>query len=338
MRLRSLGAGLVSFIPGGNDYLTSRFKDKQFGSSLGRYCYAVWLRHLVLAHQSALTSKVPAVVAELGPGRSIGAGLAALLSGATKYHALDAVDFSLPERNLAVLDELVVLFQQRAPIPDHNEFPQIHTVCDSWDFPSHILGDALLDETLAPERVQAIKQNIVNLQGSQRESQYITITAPWCDHNVIQPTSVDMVFSMSVLEHVDDLAGLYQSLRTWIKPSGFISHEIDFRAHGHAAPWNGHWAISDFSWWLIRGKRPYLINRLPHSAHTELVTKAGFHLIVNTPFQRAHGIARHQLSKRFRTLSDDDLSTYSAFIQAQPRELENIDHKPVHLEPRQLTT
>lgn len=328
MRLRSLGAGLVSFLPGGNDFLTSRFKEKQFGSSLGRYCYAVWLRHLILAHQNALTNKAPAIVAELGPGRTIGTGLAALLSGATKYYALDAVDFSLPERNLAVLTELLTLFQQRAPIPDHDEFPQIHTMCDSWEFPSHILDDSLLDETLAPERIEAIKQDIVNLQGNQRESQHITIMAPWFNHNVIQPASVDMIFSMSVLEHVDDLAELYQTLRTWIKPSGFMSHEIDFRAHGHATPWNGHWAISDLSWRIIRGKRPYLINRLAHSTHTELMTKAGFHLIANRPNKRAHGIARNQLSKRFRTLSDDDLSTYSAFILAQPRAYQDIDISP----------
>src|SRR5689334_3926898 len=51
------------------------------GSSSARYCYSVWLRHLSMAARLGLNTD-PKDVAELGPGHSIGVGLAALLSGA----------------------------------------------------------------------------------------------------------------------------------------------------------------------------------------------------------------------------------------------------------------
>ncbi|MBM4372890.1 MAG: hypothetical protein FJ098_14650, partial [Deltaproteobacteria bacterium] len=79
--LRQLLWGIATFVPG------VRFLDRRGtgGTGSARYCYSVWLRHLVLAKDRGLLDQVPATVAELGPGDSIGIGLAALLSGATAY-------------------------------------------------------------------------------------------------------------------------------------------------------------------------------------------------------------------------------------------------------------
>ena len=82
---RATLAGLATYVPG-YEYL-----EPTGGTSSARYCYSVWLRHLVMAYDSGLLQRPPATVAELGPGDSIGIGLAALLSGARKYHALDVV-------------------------------------------------------------------------------------------------------------------------------------------------------------------------------------------------------------------------------------------------------
>src|SRR5450631_2613031 len=78
------------------------------GTISGRYCYSVWLWHLVYAANSGLQTR-PRVVAELGPDDSLGTGIAALLSGAEQYFALDAVSHANAEHNLGILDELVAL-------------------------------------------------------------------------------------------------------------------------------------------------------------------------------------------------------------------------------------
>jgi len=69
------------------------------GTDSARYCYSVWLRHLVMAKKNDL-NPYPKIVAELGPGDSIGIGLAALISGCEKYYGFDVVEYANIERNL----------------------------------------------------------------------------------------------------------------------------------------------------------------------------------------------------------------------------------------------
>jgi len=57
--------------------------------------YSLWLRHVVTAYQNgAFHTGPPSVVVELGPGKSLGTGLAALLSGAEKFCAFDVVQYA----------------------------------------------------------------------------------------------------------------------------------------------------------------------------------------------------------------------------------------------------
>jgi hypothetical protein len=76
------------------------------------YCYEVWLKHLTLLWANGLRT-IPDTVAELGPGDSLGTGLAALLSGANHYYALDIIRYADTPRNLMIFDQLVDLFQRR---------------------------------------------------------------------------------------------------------------------------------------------------------------------------------------------------------------------------------
>lgn len=318
IRPASLATGAITFLPGGNQLLLRRTQGKQGGTFSARYCYAVWLRHLARASQSGLLETgVPEVVAELGPGNSIGAGLAALLSGARQYWAFDLVRHSDSARNLAVFDELVALFQQRAAIPGPDEYPEIKTPLDSWAFPGHILPDAALAQALAPDRVAAIRAALLNLDRGDGRSPFISYVVPWNDPAVVAPDSVDMIFSMSVLEHIDDLAYTYDAACRWLRPGAFMSHEIDFRSHGHAVPWNGHWAISQPVWRIMRGRRPYFINRQPRATHVDLVRRNGFEILCDAPQIDPSGIDRSQLATEFRAISDDDLTTFNVFLLAR---------------------
>jgi hypothetical protein len=312
MILKPVLRGLLTYVPAAE----ARMAKSTRGTNSARYCFSVWLRHLVMAHESRLVrgeAPVPGVVAELGPGDSLGIGLAALLTGARHYVALDLVAYANPERNLAVLDELVTLLQTRAPVPDASEFPSVKPFLPSYEFPRRILSDEHLARALSPERVASIRRALGDVDAPGGAVAY---RAPWTDASVVERDSVDMLYSQAVLEHVDDLETAYTAMASWVKPGGFVSHEIAFSAHQLTPEWNGHWTISDPVWKLIRGKRPYLLNREPASTHLHLLKRSGLQIVNEVRVRVKSDIARERLARRFRYMHDDDLSTQAMFVQA----------------------
>jgi hypothetical protein len=212
-----------------------------------------------------------------------------------------------------IFDELVELYRQRAPIPGDAEFPFVNPKLQSYEFPHEFLDEAWLKNSLDPARVVDIRASVeqADTQGSR-----IRYQSPWTDPSVVRAGSVDMIYSQAVLEHVTDTAGVYRAMQAWLKRSGFVSHQIDYRCHGKADTWNGHWTYSDAAWALVVGRRPYLLNREPHSQHMRLLRETGF-TITSEALQRAPStLHREQLAPRFRGLSEDDLTTCGAHIVA----------------------
>lgn len=287
------------------------------GTLSARYCYSVWLRHLVIARKNGLKG-ISRVVAELGPGDSLGIGLAALLSGAREYYALDVVHHADPSRNLAVFEELVELFRKRAPIPDRQEFPGVKPFLDCYDFPSNILSEEYLSASLDPARVESIRKAV---QGKNDGSIAIRYFVPWNKDGTIRPGSVDFIFSQAVLEYVDDLPAVYAALHRWLKPGGFMSHQIDFKSHGITEPWNGHWAFSDGEWKVLKGRRPYFLNRALFSAHLNEQGRAGFTTVGVQKLEhaaetgRTSALPKEFLARRYRDCSDEELAVSGALIQ-----------------------
>ena len=80
---------------------------------------------------------------ELGPGDSLGIGLAALLSGVERYIALDVIQYASDAQNLRIFEELIALFKDRAPIPDEAEFPLVRPLLPSYAFPADLVTSAL---------------------------------------------------------------------------------------------------------------------------------------------------------------------------------------------------
>ncbi len=302
--------GLVTYFPP----IEKRIAKSTRGTDSARYCYSVWLRHLVMARANGLADD-PRVVAELGPGDSLGIGLAALLTGASRYVGLDRVAYADPSRNAAVLDELVALFRARAAIPDAGEFPELKPYLPSYEFPSALLPSARMSACLLETRVDAIR---AALRSMNDESGAITMAyrAPWFDPSVVRRGTIDMIYSQAVLEHVDDLGATYAALAEWLKPGGVASHQIGFVSHGLTPEWNGHWAIADPVWKVIRGRRPYLLNREPASTHVRLIKRSGLNVAGEVRVQIASGIERSRLARRFRQMSDEDLTTKAIFLQA----------------------
>lgn len=285
------------------------------GAMSARYCYSVWLRHLTMACKGGL-SILPDTIAELGPGDSLGTGIAALLSGANKYYAFDVVEHVDNKRNIKILYELVDLFKKREKIPDETEFPKVRPYLESYKFPSHILTDKRLNDALKQDRIESIRNALLNLRNDDKSEIQISYFVPWHDPEIIKVETVDMVFSQAVMEHINDLSFTYKALYQWLRSGGFMSHQIDFSSHGTAKEWNGHWTYSDFIWKLIMGVRPYLINRQPHSSHISYLRRFGFEVVCDITSKDTSGIQRKHLASRFKNMSENDLITREAFIQS----------------------
>jgi len=69
--------GLATYVPGLYRLRQSRGTSEPNWS---RYCYSVWLRHLVMAWKHGFT-RIPESIAELGPGPTLGAGLPPMITG-----------------------------------------------------------------------------------------------------------------------------------------------------------------------------------------------------------------------------------------------------------------
>jgi hypothetical protein len=241
-------------------------------------------------------------------------GLAALLSGCEEYFAFDVVEYSNIQRNLNIFEELVSLFRERAAIPGADEFPLVKPALEDYAFPTDLLTDDRLSAALSEDRIARIRKSLLHPKGVES---MIVYKVPWQGADVLNTASVDLVFSQAVLEHVDDLGGTYQAMFSWLKPGGWMSHTVDFKSHGLAIEWNGHWTYSDLVWRVIRGKRPYLLNRQPHSTHIRLLRGAGFTLNLEKVVSVASAYCVDQLAPRFRNLSQNDLTTSSTFFIAR---------------------
>jgi SAM-dependent methyltransferase len=300
-------SGIASYIPGAL-YLAKGTG----GTGSAKYCYSVWLRHLAMAKNNGL-DPWPKTVAELGPGDSLGIGLAALLSGCEKYFAFDRVEYANIGRNLEVFDELLALFRNRVDIPDEREFPGVKPHLENYRFPEDVLPETRMTYALSDVRLKKIRQSINQHHSDQSVIEY---RVPWFNSHVVENASIDMIFSQAVLEHVDDLQGAYEAMRLWLKTDGYMSHVIDFKSHGTAHEWNGHWAYSDWTWKLITGRRPYLLNRQPRSKHVALLKDHGFKVLFEQRTNSTSKLIRHDLAERFRTLTEDDTVISDSFIQA----------------------
>lgn len=309
-KFKYLARGVIKSIPG-IEYLYRPHQEKG-GAQSARYCYSVWLRHLTCGFRNGLQA-VPETVAELGPGPSLGIAIAALLSGAKRYFAFDIVRYPVDEENLKIFDELVDLFRQKAPMPGQDEFPNLKPRMQNYAFPTALIQDDYLRDALDPDRLASLRDAVKNVSaGGGDRIHYI---APWNDDTVIRPESVDMILSQAVLEHVDDLEDAYRAMRLWLKPGGLMSHTIDFKSHGTAAEWNGHWTYSDMEWQLIKGRQKYLLNREPYSTHRELLHKYRFRMLSDVKTIQPSAVSRFALAKRFKHLGDD-LTISGVFFQA----------------------
>lgn len=316
MRYQSLLSGCISCLPGGNEWLFARNRRRHpnAGMRSARCCYSYWLRHLVLVNATGALSGVPGAVAELGPGTSLGVGLAALICGVDKYSALDMVRHSGSNKCVSTFDEIVELYRSQADIPGSEEFPSIFATLEDYSFPSHILSDDHMKAVLADDRIAALRAELEDIEAGAERTASISFVAPWNSEGILDKGSIDLIISRDVLEHVDDLEITFLRFSQWLQPSGAMSHEIDYKAHGHSSEWNGHWVYEDWVWRIIRGRRPFLLNREPHSSYISLHKTYRFDVIYEKELREISNLSASDLAKEFRNMSEDDLHTKGSHL------------------------
>ncbi len=296
--------GLATYVPGLHALLS---KHRTGGTDTAAYCYSVWMKHMCMSWGAGLRT-VPETIAELGPGDSLGIGLAGLLSGVKRYFALDVVHYANPERNLEVFEDLVGLFRSRAQV-NVTGWPDFSGMLDGNGFPSSIFTDERMDSALRPEWLDSIRASLRTGTGA------VSYQVPWDRMRPVE--RVDYILSHSVMEHVTDPDAVYRACAEWLKPGGQMSHQIDFTSHSLTEKWNGYWQYPNWTWKLICGTRPFLINRVPFSEHARLLEKNGFELVVRLGNSRDGGMERDELAPEWKSLSEEDLRTPGAFFVAR---------------------
>jgi hypothetical protein len=312
IRLAPLLKGNIKRIPLAKALLPK----KTGGTDNARYCYSVWLRHLIRASHFR-RNKIPNFILELGPGDSLGVGLAALLCGAEKYTGIDIIKFWNTGRNLQMLDDLVELFKSRTAVPGPDEFPNLFPGLEDYSFPSYMLSDELLTQTLSDNHIERLR-NMINRPQQQAE-QRIEFILPEAASQNIQENSFDLIMSQAVLGQIDDLETVYASMKKWIKNDGYISHTVDLSCHGYTRNWNGHWTLTDFEWKIVRGGRIFAINCQPLSKHRAFLEKNDFTIFQEMRKTRINRLNRNQIAERFKYLTEEDLETSGVFFIGQKK-------------------
>ncbi|WP_033960045.1 class I SAM-dependent methyltransferase [Psychroserpens jangbogonensis] len=306
-KLRSVYKLLLSNSSIARKYL--RKSDTAGSNSL--YCYGIWMKHL--KYWSLLNNKTPEVVVEIGPGNSLGVGLAALISGSETLYALERTQFWNTETNIRVFDELVALFKTEKKTKKIN-IESVRTVDEELGFPSDILTKVYLSQCLNTERLKKIRKELSD--PSNPNNAHIHSVIPWESIDAIEDNKVDYIFSHTVLQHIDDLPNTYKAMNKWLKNGGCISHKIDFKSMNTTKLWNQHWTLNDAEWQIVTGGTN-LINREPLSSHLKFLEINGFEIIQEIKDSSDNELSAEDLSDKFKQLNISDLTTSGYYYYAQ---------------------
>ncbi len=299
-------------IKGVGSFLLSNLRSthQNSGSISANHCYNLFMRHAngLAPH---LRGVMPQTMVEIGPGSSLGVGFTALLCGVAKYFALDLQEHRSTDHDREVLKSICDLIQKESDFSEVNDSGDILFPAppsrEIWKiFENHVMESRLLDMT------QKIDEDLAS-----RSGQYIKYIAPWTDKAVLAPDSVDWIMTHSVLEHVDDLDETYRAMSRWLKSGGYTTHLIDFSSHLLTKNWNGHWSIDPTTWTLLRGRRPYLINRFWRSHHIAAMQRCGFEVLSESTYRREDGLSRNALRHPYSTMPVGDEFIAMSFIVAR---------------------
>jgi len=275
------------------------------------YCYSVWMRHAIKVFEQTGKTKFPRV-AEIGPGYSLGVGLMALITGASEYVAIDKVKFVDRSKVLELFDDLLKLFSDETSVPGHELYPSIKPTLKDTKFPSEIYSKETISDLTNANRITAIRMQLEYFisKGSCEILSYKSSLS----EGVKESGKFDLILSQAVLEHVDQIKELYADMAAALTEDGIQSHQIDFKHHKTSFIWNGHWLYTDRQFEIMRGKEPFLINRMPVSSHQRLVASSGCYIKYAEKVELPSSISLSDCKITSVNLEPDDLICSGVYI------------------------
>lgn len=270
INLKSLFGGVFSYIP--FLYKLWDFSRPTGNAQSAKYTKSIWDYHYRNYKKFSENNSKLNVVAEFGTGASIGTLISALKDNIKNVIGLDVIPYA-----------------------------------DNYKVNKKIL-DQLIPFDKDPVLYENIKREILKI-AENYSSKRIKYYAPWKEDNFKLKESIDFIFSHSVLEHVVDPHLAYKKMFFILKEGGLMSHKIDHSSHKLTKSWNGHYSLNKFSWKLLKGAKPYLINRLTPSDHKKLILSCGFEILYEE-YTRADYLKNNNP----KYLDEDHLIKTSLFI------------------------
>jgi SAM-dependent methyltransferase len=288
--------------------LTSKryFWNKADGAT---YSYNLWIKHLTLLQHWGMA--FPAAVAEIGPGDTLGLGVAAVLSGVKVYHGYDVKPYADTQRSVVLVDELARMLRTREPCRPKG-FPEFERLLPADHFPHDILTDERLRGSLTDERIRDVRRSI------EGEGDLIRYRAPWASTG-FERSACDLVLSHSVLEYVDDLDSFMRAVHDLLKPGGWTSHQIDLSSLRITRAWNGHLAYPEWLWRVVVGMRSHRPNRKLPADYLRAMRNAGLEVVEFTQLRRDGGLRRESMAEPFRSAPAEEVDCIAIFVVARRR-------------------
>jgi len=262
--VKALLKGTLTYIPGINSIL--RNKKSEHSCSDSFFCYNLWLRILVHLHQNGEGHRF-CRIGEIGNGGSLGVGLCALLSGSEEYYSFEIKEYSSPELNIKLLDELIILFKNKTPI---SKKLRININVNNLGFPEELIDHKYLDISY----IEELRNDL--LSASQKK---IHIINNWYNYSSL---NLDLIYSRAVLEHVFDPSVVYKSAVNNLSQNRIMLHDIELHSHGVTTDPDGHYNIPEKLWRIIFGKREYYLNRWTYEDHKSEILKQNCSIIATS--------------------------------------------------------
>ncbi len=224
-------------------------------------------------------------VVELGPGRSLALGLLLLGKGARSYTGIDAECLVDGLQSARVYRDLRDYLEREGAAKDVD--------LEAIDSQLRCVGPS--------ERLRSL---LVSPDGRLP----------------LDDSSVDLVLSQAVFEHVHDVEGSFREIHRVLRPGCLTSHEIDLRDHHHAEPFD-FLRYSDRLWQWMTSESFAWTNRLRISDYLEAAEGAGLEPIgLEATVQPTRRLPTAALATQFKSYSDHDLSCSGFHLVARRSE------------------